>query len=940
MGTELDHDTASPARAALPHPRFSDLVERARAHAFENVFDAVVVTDLSGRIVDWNAGSERLYGYPREEALGRPVSMLHVPEDSEHLIGEVLRHVERDGRWEGEIRMLHRTGRIGWIESMVVPLFDDDGAPVGALGINRDISPRRQVEDELRAAEARFRGLVEHSLVGIFIVGDRGLLYVNPRFVEIFGYSAEELLGEVRIPDLISDEDRPRVLENLGRRFAGEELEEQYTFRGLRKGGQVIDVEVHSSRLDVDGAPAVIGMVQDVTEQRRAEERLHASEERLSGIISHAMEAIIAVDADQRILVFNEAAERTFRCSAKDAIGSSLGRFVPERHREAHREDVRRFGQTGQTRRSMTSPGVIWALRADGEEFPMEAMISRAGEPGKQVFTVILRDISERIRVETALRESEERLRLVVRATNDVIWEWDVTTGALEWSEGAEQTFRYAPETMGRSIEWWSERIQPDERERVVTGLHDLVRGTGDFWSDEYRLMRGDGSYASVLDRGFVRRNERGEALKVIGAMMDVTQRRRNEDAQRFLASASALLESSLDPEVTLPGVARLVVPDFADVCRLDVIGTDGSVRFAAAAEGGGAGQSVPPQGGGRTLMTEVDSALLLESVREGKLVLVSAERGRSLPASGAGEKVRELWEGLGARSLIVAPLRAHHRVLGALTMVMTDPGREFGLRDLPLVEDLARRVAAALENARLYAEAQRAVRAREEILNVVSHDLRNPLGAVQLSAEFLCDPEQRAPEEHRKWLTMILRAADQMDDLIGDLLDAARIDTGGFSVVPASHDVTALLLEVEEVFAPMAAGKDIRLESAVPPALPPVLLDEPLVRRVLSNLINNAIKFTPPGGTIRVQVARDGSELRFSISDDGAGIPRQHLPHVFDRYWQAGRGDRRGVGLGLAIARDIVDAHGGRIWVESEEGSGATFHFTVPLAEAAIPAT
>jgi PAS domain S-box-containing protein len=141
-------------------------VERARAQAFENVFDAVVVTDLDGNIADWNTGSERLYGYSREEAIGQHVGMLHVPEDSEHLADVVIQQVQRDGRWLGEIRMLHKNGRIGWIESMVVPLFDDAGKPVGALGINRDISPRVEAEAKLRKLDQdrrRFFANVTHE---------------------------------------------------------------------------------------------------------------------------------------------------------------------------------------------------------------------------------------------------------------------------------------------------------------------------------------------------------------------------------------------------------------------------------------------------------------------------------------------------------------------------------------------------------------------------------------------------------------------------------------------------------------------------------------------------------------------------------------------------------------------------------------------------------
>jgi PAS domain S-box-containing protein len=806
-GTALTRSRASSQRGRRPNLPSPDLVARARAQAFENVFDAVVVTDLAGIIVDWNAGSERLYGYPREEALGQPVSILHVPEDSEHLAAEVLDSVGREGRWQGEIRMLHRDGNVGWIESMVVPLTDDSGEPLGALGINRDISSRRRWEEELRAAEARFRSLVENSLVGIYIVlGDR-LVYANPRLAEMFGYSQEDMLGKVRIFDMVVEEDREMVRSNVARRLAGEQLEEAYTFRAHRKDGTVIDVEVHGGRIELDGEHAVIGMARDVTDERRAVEDLRAS---------------------------------------------------------------------------------------------------------------------------------EERLRLVARAVDDVIWEWNIDTGELVWGESAPRALRYAPEAMGSSIEWWYERIHPRERAQVITGLHTLLEGTEEAWSDEYRFMRGDGSYATMLDRGFVQRDGQGAPLRAIGSMMDITQRRREEDAQRLLARASSILDSSLEAEATLPGLARLLAPGFADLCRIDLFEEDGAARCVASAHVTPGMERAVSEGAPLATDDAGHPSPLARSVRAGDSTLIHEEEDGVPARIGEAGPAHDFWKRLEVRSLLVMPLIAQEHVMGALVLGMARSGRRFGPAEMLLVENLARRTTAALENARLFAMAQRAIRAREEILNVVSHDLRNPLSTVQMSADLLADGAQERREDHRKWLETITNAVGQMNWMIEDLLDAARIDQGAFSVDPSNHDVAALLAKVEQSFGPLASEKEIRLECIAPKDLPGVWLDALQIQRVLSNLIGNALKFTPKGGAIRVEAAQEGSAVRFSVSDTGPGIPQEELAHVFDRYWQARQGDRRGVGLGLAIAEGIVTAHGGRIWAESGEDEGAAFHFTLPVAEPA----
>jgi signal transduction histidine kinase len=168
------------------------------------------------------------------------------------------------------------------------------------------------------------------------------------------------------------------------------------------------------------------------------------------------------------------------------------------------------------------------------------------------------------------------------------------------------------------------------------------------------------------------------------------------------------------------------------------------------------------------------------------------------------------------------------------------------------------------------------------------------------------------------------------MNRLIRDLLDFASIQAGRLSVSVRPQDVAAMVAEVLEVTEPLAAAKSQRLVSEVPAGLE-IRCDHDRVIQLFSNLIGNAIKFTPDGGTITVQAASDGEVMRFAVVDTGPGISADELPHVFDRYYQAQRKNRDGIGLGLSIARGIVEAHGGRIWVESEEGKGSTFLFTLP---------
>ncbi len=234
-------------------------------------------------------------------------------------------------------------------------------------------------------------------------------------------------------------------------------------------------------------------------------------------------------------------------------------------------------------------------------------------------------------------------------------------------------------------------------------------------------------------------------------------------------------------------------------------------------------------------------------------------------------------------------------------------------------------------ENVRLVGEAQEALRAREDLLAIVSHDLRNPLGVVLASTALLLksnlppDKQERA----RRQVEAIQRAGNRMNRLIRDLLDFASIQAGRLSVSKHPQDVAAMVNEVLEVTEPLAAAKSHRLVADVALELA-IKCDHDRVIQLFSNLVGNAVKFTPDGGTITVRAAPDSGSVRFSVTDTGPGISADELPYVFDRYYQAQRRNRDGIGLGLSIARGIVEAHGGRIWAESEEGEGSTFSFTL----------
>jgi signal transduction histidine kinase len=427
-----------------------------------------------------------------------------------------------------------------------------------------------------------------------------------------------------------------------------------------------------------------------------------------------------------------------------------------------------------------------------------------------------------------------------------------------------------------------------------------------------------------------------------IGRALDRIQRRtverrdaanavRSGERSSILADASVALTSSLDLELTLASMARLALPHFGSTCVVDLATPDGLVRFARA----DAGPSVasPPRRA-RRLAADHPLSRVLET---------------GDPASGAAGAGQEMDDALDLgddrpplRSFLVVPMQVRGQVLGTLSFGSRGERAPYGPEDLDFAQDLAHRAALSIDNARLVEEATRAVRARDDVLAVVSHDLRGYLNVVRTALALLVRsiPADEEESRSRNYCGAIERAADRMNALLGDLLDAAAIESDSLSMVMHPENIGLIAKEAALILQPLAVKGDLTLslEGTFDDGDPCIAhCDRARMLQVLANLIGNAIKFTNKGGRVAVTITPRHGSVELSVSDTGQGIDPEHLPHVFDRYWKK-RGDRRaGTGLGLAIAQAIVRAHGSHILVTSELGKGSRFSFEIAATHASV---
>ena len=543
-------------------------------------------------------------------------------------------------------------------------------------------------------------------------------------------------------------------------------------------------------------------------------------------------------------------------------------------------------------------------------------------------------DLIRRADVESALRASEAKFAGILEIAADAIISVDDQQRILHFNRGAEIAFGYAAsELLGEPLG----RLIPQRYER---SHHAHVQGFGQAPESSRQMgerreifgRRRDGTEFPA--EASISKLTTASGARIYTVLLrDVTERKRLDDGQRRLATAVATLGETLEVDVTERTIAQLPVPWLGDGALLDVLTSLPQLRRVPAVSTDAAlGAAL---GAVAAHAIDLDSpSRVVDVLRRGRTDVVAEVGDEWLEAHTADADELGRMRALGMRSVLLLPLVAREHVLGVLTIFRVQGRAPFTDADRGIAEELALRAAFALDNARLYATARLATSARDHALGVVSHDLRNPISAIGMSARALLASIPPDDTDRRALVSNIMESQDLTQRMIRDLLDVASIEVGRLRVERRPESLAPILERAVALFEREAADRSVAMSLSLDRALPEVSGDAGRLVQVLSNLIANALRFTDRMGRVTVSARLQGEEVEVSVADTGSGIPPASLPVIFDRYWTVrGNAPRGGTGLGLTIARSIVEAHGGRIWAESEVGKGSTFKFTVRVA-------
>lgn len=951
--------------------------------------DAAIVGDVNtGRIVLWNPAAAALFGYTAEEILGRPIEVLMPPRVRDRHQNGLARYRENghgpvvDSGHHVEIPAVRKSGEEFTVELTLSPLSSPSAEGRFVVALVRDVTERKQAEAQLVKSQQQIAEALRAAQIGSWEWDiQRNIVTWSDELYQIFGLTRENFTANLEgYLERIHPEDRQSSRKIIERAYQ-ESSRYEVEHRIIRPDGSIRTIHGLGAIVrDETGQPVrVVGTTQDTTDRKRAEEErnqlireqaaraeVEAARQQLHDLFMKAPASIAVLRGPEHVfeLVNPLFLQMVGHHDAHDLIGKPIRTALPEFADQGYFELLDQVYATGQPFDGTEMPIKIdrdggGTLHEDSFNLVAQPLWARRGKVnGILIHAVEVTDlVHERRRVEELvgqLATERAHLEAVLRQMPGGLIIAAAPTGQLILgNEQVEQIWRHHFLTAD-SIDQYDgykgfhpdgEALKPEEwplARSITTG--EVVEG------EEIAIQRGDGTSGAIRMSSAPIKDRHGRIIAGVVTFYDITEQKRVEDALQFLAEAGEVLSSSLDYETTLESVARLAVPRLADWCAADVATEDGQIQRVVVAHvdpakvelafeiyrryplDANAAQGVPHviRTGQPAFYPTISDELLAETIHDPEQLAITRS--------------------LGLRSVMIVPLIARGRTLGALSFVHAESERHYDKDDLALAKDLARRAALAVDNARLYREAQESrvqiaainadlerhagklAAANQELESFsysVSHDLRAPLRAIDGFSRILLeeyDPD--LPPEAQRYLGLVRQNATQMGQLIDDLLQFSRLSRKSFN----QQEVRPGEL-VRDVLADLKPELEQRQVELITGDLPSCRADPALLRQVFANLLANALKFTRqrPVAVIEIGSLEQNGECTYFVKDNGVGFDMRYADRLFGIFQRLHRAeDYAGTGVGLATVQRVIHRHDGRIWAEAAVDQGATFYFTV----------
>lgn len=792
---------------------------------------------------------------------------------------------------------------------------------------------------EAEAAQRRLREIFLDAPA--YIAVTRGpehvLEIVNRRFLALVGRAdSDEIIGRPA-RDALPELDAAGYLRLADQVYTTGEsfVDPEMPARRDTDGDGIVDqrwtsVVIQPYRDDVGKVAGLVFHGVDVTERRRAESALRESEERFRFTFEQAAVGIAHVGLDGRWLRVNQKlceilgyprdvlVSHTFQdLTYPDDLAADLAlveRLLAGEIATYHLE--KRYYRGDGT--------IVWA------NLTVSLVRDAGGRPS--YFISVVQDINDRKRTEESLQRTSGNLAAVIDACPLAMMLLDFDGKVRLWNPACERIFGWtASEVVGRFLP----SIPEERRSEYLTNLEMVRRGELLAGVETIRQTKGKGAVDIALWTVPVADSD--GVVRCLSMIADISDRKRAERVQSFLSDVSDVLASSLDYNATLAQVARLTVPILADFCQIYVIDDTGQLQRVSVAHADPAREALARSLVGRYPHDLKTDGPTSEAVRSGRAVLQSTVPSDLLDRIARDPEHRRILEVLNVDSAISVPLRARGQIIGAMVLVRDRGKAPYTETDVRVAEDLSRRAGLAVENARLYAQAREAVQLRDEFLSIAAHELKTPMTGLRGSAQLLIRLFEQSnvvsDERILRRLTVINHQSAKMSRLVDQLLDVTRIEAGRLTLDRAATDVVAL---VQGIAGASQARGDRHVITVRAEGELIAFVDALRLEQVVTNLLDNAVRYSPEGGPIDVVVARSASnQLSIAVTDHGIGIPPEHRSRVFDRFYQAHVGRHLGgMGLGLYISREIVERHGGTLDAEYPLEGGTRFVVRLPIGD------